>query len=86
MDPLAARIESNIPGQELRYIGPLETVAVGWSICNSWVGVLATLTFVIAQGGSVTLLYGLILVFIMYGCIVASMSELSSVYPTAGGQ
>ncbi|KAK6008136.1 hypothetical protein QM012_000039 [Aureobasidium pullulans] len=69
-----------------RHISMLETASVGWSICNSWVGVMATLAFVIIQGGSPTLLYGLWFVFIMYGFIVYTLAELASVYPSAGGQ
>lgn len=69
-----------------RHISMLETASVGWSICNSWVGVMATLAFVIIQGGSPTLLYGLWFVFIMYGFIVFTLAELASVYPSAGGQ
>ena len=40
----------------------------------------------IAQGGAVTLIYGVIVVFIMVGCSGLTMAELASVYPTAGGQ
>ncbi|KAI6857684.1 amino acid transporter [Hortaea werneckii] len=69
-----------------RDIGILELVSVGWSICNSWVGVLSTIAFVVNQGGPPTLVYGLPLIFIMYGCIVCSLGELASVYSSAGGQ
>ncbi|OAP54485.1 hypothetical protein AYL99_10933 [Fonsecaea erecta] len=69
-----------------RDIGPLDTVCVGWNICNSWAGVAATLALSIAQGGSVTLIYGVVVCFIMVGCSGLSMGELASVYPTAGGQ
>ena len=69
-----------------RHITMLETASVGWSICNSWVGVLSTLAFVISQGGSPTLLYGLLVVFMMYGFIIYTLAELAQVYPSAGGQ
>jgi len=61
-------------------------VAVGWNICNSWLGVAATLALTIAQGGSVTLIYGIVVCFTMVGCSALTMGELASVYPTAGGQ
>jgi choline transport protein len=64
----------------------LEVASVGWSICNSWVGVVSTIAFFINAGGSPTLLYGLPVVFVMYGCIVCTLGELASVYPSAGGQ
>jgi choline transport protein len=69
-----------------RDIGPLDTICVGWNICNSWAGVAATLALTIAQGGSVTLIYGVVVCFVMVGCSGLTMGELASVYPTAGGQ
>lgn len=70
----------------MRHISMLEIASIGWSICNSWIGVTATLAFSINNGGSPGLLYGLILVFSMYGCIVYTLAELSRFYPSAGGQ
>ncbi len=40
----------------------------------------------IASGGSVTLVYGLIIIFIFVGSSAATLAEIASVYPTAGGQ
>ena len=72
--------------EPMRHIGVLDIASVGWSICNSWVGVVATLAFSISNGGSPGLLYGLWFVFIMYGCIVYTLAELCRVCPSAGGQ
>lgn len=72
--------------QTERDISALDIIAIGWNICNSWLGVAATLALTIAQGGSVTLIYGIIICFIMVGCSGLTMGELASVYPTAGGQ
>lgn len=69
-----------------RDIGPLETICIGWNICISWAGVAATLALTIALGGSVTLIYGTIVCFVLIGCSGLTMAELVSVYPTAGGQ
>ncbi|EUC49664.1 hypothetical protein COCMIDRAFT_83979 [Bipolaris oryzae ATCC 44560] len=69
-----------------RDITALEIASIGWSICNSWVGVLSTLAFNVANGGSPGLLYGLWFVFIMYGFVVYTLAELARVYPSAGGQ
>lgn len=69
-----------------RDIGPIDIICVGWNICNSWAGVAATLALTIAQGGSVTLIYGIVVCFLMVGCSGLTMAELASVYPTAGGQ
>lgn len=40
----------------------------------------------IASGGSVTLVYGIMLMFVLGGSCALSMAEIASVYPTAGGQ
>lgn len=69
-----------------RDIGPLDIICVGWNICNSWIGLAATIALTIAQGGSVTLIYGVIVCFVMVGCSGLTLAELASVYPTAGGQ
>lgn len=72
--------------QVSRDIGPLETICIGWNICNSWAGVAGTLALTIALGGSVTPIYGAIVCFVMVGCSGLTMAELVSIYPTAGGQ
>lgn len=57
-----------------------------WNICNGWLGVIVVLSSVLYNGGPLTLLYGVNLMFAMYLCIVGTLAELASVYPTAGGQ
>lgn len=68
-------------------MGWLNILAAGWNICNSWIGVGATLALSIAfQGGPVTLIYGLIVVLVVVGSTALSLAELAARYPTAGGQ
>lgn len=67
-------------------MNPLQTISASWIICDSWAGVAATVALAIAQGGPVTLTYGLVVMFILGGACVLSLAELASVYPTAGGQ
>lgn len=69
-----------------RDIGMLSIIALGWNICNSWAAVAATMILSITSGGPVTLLYGVLIVFVLNGSAAASMAEIASVYPTAGGQ
>lgn len=64
----------------------LETISAGWVICNSWAGVAATLALAIYLGGSMVLVYGIIIMFCLEFCCAATLAELASVYPTAGGQ
>ncbi|EMD96775.1 hypothetical protein COCC4DRAFT_62273 [Bipolaris maydis ATCC 48331] len=84
--PLHLLTQSESISVVTRDITPLEIASVGWSICNSWVGVLSTLAFNVTNGGSPGLLYGLWFVFIMYGFVVYTLAELARVYPSAGGQ
>lgn len=69
-----------------RDLGPLSIIALGFNICNSWVAIATSLAFAISSGGSVTLIYGVIVVSVVYLAVAASLAELASVYPTAGGQ
>lgn len=71
--------------QMKKTVGPFAILCVGYNICNSWVGLAATMVFSMENGGSVTLVYGMIVVLVALGCSAATMAELSSVYPTAGG-
>lgn len=66
-------------------LGPFSIICVGFNICNSWVGLAATMVIGIEQGGSVTVVYGLLVVLFFLGCSALTMAELASVYPTAGG-
>lgn len=73
------------PSAQRRFTG-LEITAVGYNICSSWLGIAASFTLAVASGGSVTLLYGIILVSFVFVCNGGTLAELASVYPTAGGQ
>jgi choline transport protein len=64
----------------------LETVSAGWIISNSWAGIAATFALAVAQGGPVTLIYGPVIMLVLVGACAATLAELASVYPTAGGQ
>lgn len=69
-----------------RDIGPLTIIAIGFVVCNSWVGVGSTMAIAISLGGTVTLMYGIIIMTIVYLSIAITLAELAAVYPTAGGQ
>ncbi|KAB8224372.1 amino acid/polyamine transporter I [Aspergillus novoparasiticus] len=69
-----------------RKMTPLQTISASWIICDSWAGVAATVALAIVQGGPVTLVYGLILIFFLVGACTLTLAELASTYPTAGGQ
>ncbi|KAK5989381.1 Choline transport protein [Cladobotryum mycophilum] len=67
-------------------IGPWEMTSIAFNICSSWAGLAGSLNVALVQGGPSAILYGIIVSSTLYGAIAFSMSELSSVYPTAGGQ
>ncbi|PSR84029.1 amino acid/polyamine transporter I [Coniella lustricola] len=64
----------------------LGIIATGWNICNSWVAVAATMSISIASGGPMTMIYGIVIIFLLGGSCALSMAEIASTYPTAGGQ
>ncbi|KAF4972493.1 hypothetical protein FSARC_965 [Fusarium sarcochroum] len=74
-----------LESQMKKDIGPFAILCVGFNICNSWVGLAATMVIGMEQGGSITVIYGMIVVLVCLGCSALTMAELSSVYPTAGG-
>ncbi|WXC56086.1 hypothetical protein SNK03_002023 [Fusarium graminearum] len=64
----------------------LGILALGFNISNSWVAIASSLALSIAAGGTVTILYGILVVGFAMICTGFSLAELASVYPTAGGQ
>ncbi|KAB8261427.1 amino acid/polyamine transporter I [Aspergillus pseudonomiae] len=76
----------NFQPEGTRKLTPLQTISASWIICDSWAGVAATVALAIVQGGPVTLVYGLILIFFLVGACTLTLAELASAYPTAGGQ
>lgn len=74
---------STAPSRDLSL---LAIIAIGWNICNSWAAIAATLAISVASGGPVTLIYGIIIIFIFGAACALSMAEIASVHPTAGGQ
>lgn len=69
-----------------RSISPIEIIGAGCNICQSWTDVAATMAISITQGGTVAVIYGLLVIFVPMGCSATMLGELASVYPTAGGQ
>lgn len=69
-----------------RTIGTMEILAASFNILNTWFGLASTLVLGFSNGGPVTIIYGLILISIVYTATAFSLAELSAKYPTAGGQ
>jgi amino acid permease len=52
----------------------------------TWEGLFSVFVFGLQNGGPAGLIYGFLFVWTGYGCVVATMGELVSMWPTAGGQ
>lgn len=65
---------------------PLQIASLGFNVCNSWVAIATSFAIIVAAGGTVTLVYGVIVASVVYGLAAIALAELASVYPTAGGQ
>ena len=61
-------------------------LGVGFGLTNSWFGISASLITGIASGGPMTIVYGIIIIAVISTQIAISLSELSSIYNSAGGQ
>lgn len=61
-------------------------LGLSFSLANSWFGISTALSTGINSGGPVQLVYGLIIITLVAGAIAASLSELASSMPHAGGQ
>jgi choline transport protein len=69
-----------------RHFSIFNIVALSFNICNSWVAVATSLAIAVSAGGTATLIYGIPLATIAYAATGASLAEMASCYPTAGGQ
>lgn len=74
------------PQPTRKQFGPFTLFALAFTICNSWTSVSGTLQLALYEGGVPALVYGIIAATLIFICIGASLAELASVYPTAGGQ
>lgn len=61
-------------------------LGVGFALTNSWFAISAALVTGIASGGPVLLIYGILAMAAISACVGASLAELASALPNAGGQ
>ncbi|KAF4212905.1 hypothetical protein CNMCM8980_000258 [Aspergillus fumigatiaffinis] len=82
-----ARLEAALGHkQELRrHFDLFSLVSLGIVIANAWAVTGGTIVASLQDGGPMAILYGLVLVSIFYTLISASLSELASSMPSAGG-
>lgn len=85
LDPDAMKLAGMGYKQDLRRnYTVLSVLGVGFSLTNSWWGISAALITGINSGGTVLIIYGIILLALISTCVGISLSELASAYPNAG--
>ncbi|KAM5376442.1 hypothetical protein ACJZ2D_005496 [Fusarium nematophilum] len=61
-------------------------IGMAFAILNTWISLAGSLGLVMPSGGSVSFIYGFIFCVLCNICLSASVGELASRWPTAGGQ
>ncbi|EXF84945.1 amino acid permease [Colletotrichum fioriniae PJ7] len=61
-------------------------IGMAFAILNTWISLAGSIGLVMPSGGSVSFVYGFIFCVICNIALSASVGELASLYPTAGGQ
>ncbi|KPM45643.1 hypothetical protein AK830_g914 [Neonectria ditissima] len=61
-------------------------IGMAFAILNTWISLAGSLGLVMPSGGSVSFVYGFIFCVVCNVCLSASVGELASLWPTAGGQ
>ncbi|KAK0391460.1 hypothetical protein NLU13_0961 [Sarocladium strictum] len=61
-------------------------VGMAFAVLNTWISLAGSLGLVMPSGGSVSFVYGFVFCIVCNICLSASVGELASLWPTAGGQ
>lgn len=69
-----------------RNFSVLNIFAIGFTICNTAIAVIVSLSTGLGSGGPITYIYSQIFVFLVSLCVAISLGELASAFPNAGGQ
>ncbi|KAH6897454.1 amino acid permease [Thelonectria olida] len=64
----------------------LTMIGMAFAILNTWISLAGSIGIVMPSGGSVSFVYGFIFCVLCNICLSASVGELASLWPTAGGQ
>ncbi|KAK9387739.1 amino acid/polyamine transporter I [Lipomyces mesembrius] len=73
-------------GELPRRFGFLSLLGLGFNITNSWIGLAASITINLTDGGRPAVVWGCVIAFFVSGLITLGLAELASAYPSAGGQ
>ena len=69
-----------------RYFSPFAALALGFSITNSWVGYLSCFGQNLVYAGPNSVVFGLLVAAVIQWTITLGLSEISSCFPSSGGQ
>jgi len=69
-----------------RIFSTLSAVAMAFSITNTWIGYSATFVPPLLAGGSPAVVFALVLACVACTIIALGLAELSSAFPSSGGQ
>lgn len=87
LDQDAMKLEAMGYKQDMkRQFSVLSLLAVGFSLTNSWFGISASMITGINSGGPVLTIYGIPWITFVSLSVGATLSELASAMPNAGGQ
>ncbi|KAL2207051.1 amino acid transporter [Sarocladium strictum] len=78
--------EPPVQGQLQRRLSGLTMVAMAFAIFNTWIALASSVGLVLPSGGSVSFLYGFVFCVFCELAVAASLGEMASIWPTAGGQ
>lgn len=67
-----------------RNFSALAILGLSCTLMVTWEGLFSVFVFGLQNGGPAGLIYGFLFVWTGYGCVVATMGELVSMWPTAG--
>jgi hypothetical protein len=84
-DEIQLRAQGHV-GEMPRQFGLLSGLSLGFSITNSWAGFAAVLATPLLAGGGPSVIYALLVATIACSFINAGLAELSSAFPSSGGQ
>ncbi|KIX04840.1 uncharacterized protein Z518_05711 [Rhinocladiella mackenziei CBS 650.93] len=86
MDTSTAPVSQEGEGHLEHRFSRLTMIGLTFGILNTWICLAGSLGIVMPSGSSVSFLYGFVFCVICNLCLSASVGELSSIRPTAGGQ
>ncbi|KAM0716361.1 hypothetical protein Q7P37_007806 [Cladosporium fusiforme] len=81
-----SRQASTAQGHLEKRFSKLTMTGMAFAILNTWIVLASTLAIVLPAGGPVAFFYGFFFCVLCNFCIAASLGEMASVWPTAGGQ